>query len=146
MNISELIQRSRKLHAEYIECIEQIQRAIDQTAISPIQCNPVIEVIQHTVADHFTIPHGAMRSKIRTNAWAKPRQIAMYLTRKLTSYTSQEIGRAFGARVHHTVTKGAQIVLASCSVNAVFKAEVDALEKIAADRLHEFRKTSKTAI
>ena len=57
-----------------------------------------IEGIQKRVADHFQIRHSDMTSKRRPNAIAFPRQIAMYLSRRLTRHSLQEIGEAFGGQ------------------------------------------------
>ncbi len=62
-----------------------------------------VDLIQRVVADHFNIKLADMRSKRRTRAIAHPRQIAMYLCRKLTEYSLPDIGRAFGGKDHTTV-------------------------------------------
>ena len=62
-----------------------------------------IEYIQKTVADYFKIKVAEMYSKKRTRNFARPRQIAMALTRELTNHSFPEIGEAFGSRHHTTV-------------------------------------------
>ncbi|MGH2570966.1 MAG: chromosomal replication initiator protein DnaA, partial [bacterium] len=62
-----------------------------------------VEHIQKVVADHFGIPEEAMKVRKRTNSLAFPRQIAMYLSRDLTSLSLSEIGNRFGGRDHTTV-------------------------------------------
>jgi chromosomal replication initiator protein len=62
-----------------------------------------IDQIQRRVADHFDIRLADMTSKRRPNNIAFPRQIAMYLSRELTSASLNEIGDAFGGRDHGTV-------------------------------------------
>jgi chromosomal replication initiator protein len=62
-----------------------------------------IEYIQKTVADYFKIKVAEMYSKKRTRTFARPRQIAMALTRELTTHSFPEIGEAFGSRHHTTV-------------------------------------------
>ena len=57
-----------------------------------------IETIQKRVADHFQIRHSDMTSKRRPNNIAIPRQVAMYLSRKLTERSLPEIGRRFGEK------------------------------------------------
>ncbi len=62
-----------------------------------------IENIQKTVADYYKIKVAEMYSKKRTRNFARPRQIAMALTRELTNHSFPEIGEAFGSRHHTTV-------------------------------------------
>jgi chromosomal replication initiator protein len=62
-----------------------------------------IEEIQKRVAEHFTIRQSEMTSERRARAVARPRQIAMYLAKQLTSRSLPEIGRKFGGRDHTTV-------------------------------------------
>jgi chromosomal replication initiator protein len=62
-----------------------------------------IDKIQGRVADYYKLKTSDMSSKRRPNHIALPRQIAMYLCRKLTRHSLQEIGEAFGGRHHGTV-------------------------------------------
>ncbi|RLJ68199.1 chromosomal replication initiator protein DnaA [Sulfurisoma sediminicola] len=62
-----------------------------------------LESIQKTVADYFKIKVADMYSQRRTRAIARPRQVAMWLTRELTPHSLPEIGDAFGGRDHTTV-------------------------------------------
>lgn len=62
-----------------------------------------IENIQKTVADYYRIRVVDLLSKKRSRAIARPRQIAMYLSRELTQFSLPEIGMAFGDRDHTTV-------------------------------------------
>ncbi len=62
-----------------------------------------IEDIQKKVAAHFNIKVSDMHSARRSVAIARPRQIAMYLAKKLTTKSLPEIGRKFGGKDHTTV-------------------------------------------
>ncbi|MBL4907212.1 MAG: chromosomal replication initiator protein DnaA [Sneathiella sp.] len=62
-----------------------------------------IEEIQKRVAEHFNIRMSDMHSARRARAVARPRQVAMYLAKQLTSRSLPEIGRKFGGRDHTTV-------------------------------------------
>jgi chromosomal replication initiator protein len=62
-----------------------------------------MENIQKTVADYYKIKVGEMYSKKRSRNFARPRQIAMSLSRELTNHSFPEIGEAFGSRHHTTV-------------------------------------------
>ncbi len=62
-----------------------------------------IEHIQKTVADYYKIKVADMHSKKRTRVIARPRQVAMWLSKELTPMSLPAIGEAFGGRDHTTV-------------------------------------------
>ncbi len=62
-----------------------------------------IEEIQRRVAEHYNIKLSEMSSERRARAVARPRQVAMFLSKQLTSRSLPEIGRKFGGRDHTTV-------------------------------------------
>jgi chromosomal replication initiator protein len=65
-----------------------------------------IDEIQRKVAEHFSIKVTEMSSSRRARNVARPRQVAMYLAKKLTTRSFPEIGRKFGNRDHTTVLHG----------------------------------------
>jgi len=69
-----------------------------------------MESIQKTVADYFRIKVSEMHAKGRTRTIVRPRQIAMWLSRELTSNSLPEIGEAFGGRDHTTVIHACKTV------------------------------------
>jgi chromosomal replication initiator protein len=62
-----------------------------------------IEDIQRRVADYFNLRLSDMLAKRRALSVVRPRQVAMYLAKQLTSRSFPEIGRKFGGRDHTTV-------------------------------------------
>ena len=62
-----------------------------------------IDNIQRTVARYYKINMRDMLSKRRSRSVTRPRQVAMALTRELTSHSLPEIGEAYGGRDHTTV-------------------------------------------
>ncbi|MCH7486421.1 MAG: chromosomal replication initiator protein DnaA [Proteobacteria bacterium] len=62
-----------------------------------------IDEIQKSVAAHFNIRISDMHSARRARSVARPRQVAMYLAKQLTTRSLPEIGRKFGGRDHTTV-------------------------------------------
>jgi chromosomal replication initiator protein len=62
-----------------------------------------IDEIQNKVASYFNIKIDDLISSRRIRTFARPRQVAMYLTKKLTTRSLPEIGRKFGGRDHTTV-------------------------------------------
>ena len=62
-----------------------------------------IDKIQNVTSNFFSINLQEMLSQRRSRPLARPRQIAMYLSKNLTSRSLPEIGRRFGNRDHTTV-------------------------------------------
>ena len=62
-----------------------------------------IEIIQDVVANYFNLRVEDLKSQRRTRNVSYPRQIAMYLSRKLTDMSLPKIGEEFGGRDHTTV-------------------------------------------
>jgi chromosomal replication initiator protein len=77
---------------------------------NPKHNNITVEIIQRVVAEYFALSQGELKGKKRTKAIAFPRQIAMYLVRDLTEYSTTEIGLEFGGRDHTTVMHACQRV------------------------------------
>ena len=59
--------------------------------------------IQKTVSEYYKVPMKDLLSKRRTRSIARPRQLAMALSKEMTSHSLPEIGDAFGGRDHTTV-------------------------------------------
>ncbi|MAW27598.1 MAG: chromosomal replication initiator protein DnaA [Gammaproteobacteria bacterium] len=82
--------------------LEQVKGAIkDLVAIADRQIG--IENIKRTVADYYNIRVSDMHSPKRSRSLARPRQVAMALSKELTSHSLPEIGQNFGGRDHTTV-------------------------------------------
>ena len=65
-----------------------------------------VEEIQRKVSEHFNIRLSDLIGPKRVRTFARPRQMAMYLSKQLTSRSLPEIGRRFGGRDHTTVMHG----------------------------------------
>lgn len=77
------------------ECLADILRASDRKV--------TIDEIIRKVADHYNLRLSDMLSPRRARSVARPRQVAMFLSKMLTSKSLPEIGRRFGGRDHTTV-------------------------------------------
>ena len=80
------------------DCLADILRASERKL--------TVEEIQRRVADHYNIRLSDMIGPKRLRTYARPRQMAMYLCKQLTSRSLPEIGRRFGGRDHTTVMHG----------------------------------------
>lgn len=67
---------------------------------------PIISEIQIAVCEYYGLSRMDMKSEKKAIIIARPRQVAMYLIRKMTPRTYPEIGRKFGDRDHATVIHG----------------------------------------
>ena len=67
-----------------------------------------IEGIQKFVSDYYQLKLGELKSRNNSKSVAMPRQIAMYLCKKLTSASLPEIGKSFGGKHHSTVIHSIQ--------------------------------------
>ena len=106
-NIRDLKSALFKLMA-YIELtnksvnLEVAQQLLKDTFSSPKQANVSIENIIRVVSDYFHISHVDIKGKKRTQNIVQARQIAMYIAREVTDYSTTEIGQEF-MRDHTTV-------------------------------------------
>ena len=82
--------------------IDQVKRALrDLFAIQDRQIS--IDNIQRNTAKYYNLKLADLLSKRRNRTIARPRQVAMALTKELTNHSLPEIGDAFGGRDHTTV-------------------------------------------
>jgi chromosomal replication initiator protein len=70
---------------------------------SPKQTNISIDSIIRVTADYFSLSPNDIKGKKRTQKIVFPRQLAMYITRSITEFSTTEIGQDFGGRDHTTV-------------------------------------------
>jgi chromosomal replication initiator protein len=97
--------------------------------ISEPSRNLTVETVQKIVADHFKLKVADLKSKKRQRAFAYPRQIAMYLSRKLVGASFPEIGEKFGGKDHTTVIHNVRKIEESLDKDLDLKAHVESLER-----------------
>lgn len=86
-----------------------------------------VDEIQKVCAAHYKIDAAEMRSKRRARAVARPRQVAMYLAKKMTPRSLPEIGRIFGGRDHSTVIHAVRTIEDLRQTNPDIDADIRAL-------------------
>ena len=89
-----------------------------------------IEDIQKRVAEHYNIRISEMHSARRARAVARPRQVAMYLAKQLTSRSLPEIGRKFGGRDHTTVMHAVKRIDELRQNDNILSEDVDLLRRM----------------
>jgi chromosomal replication initiator protein len=80
------------------DCLSDVLRASERKI--------TVEEIQRKVSEHYNIRLSDMIGPKRVRSYARPRQVAMYLAKNMTSRSLPEIGRRFGGRDHTTVMHG----------------------------------------
>lgn len=76
--------------------------------------------IQKAVADHFRLKIADLKGRDNSRPVVRPRQIAMFLCRTLTTASLQTIGKAFGDRDHSTVSHSFDVVEKRCQTDHEF--------------------------
>jgi chromosomal replication initiator protein len=89
-----------------------------------------IDEIQNKVSNYYNINVDDLISSRRLRSFARPRQVAMYLAKKLTSRSLPEIGRKFGGRDHTTVIHAVKKIDQLKSENEKFDEDVSVLTQI----------------
>jgi chromosomal replication initiator protein len=88
-----------------------------------------VDEIQKACAAHYRIDASEMRSKRRARAVARPRQVAMYLAKKMTPRSLPEIGRIFGGRDHSTVIHAVRTIEGLRQSNPEIDSDIRALQR-----------------
>jgi len=118
---SQLVGRDISLEATQ-EVLHDLLRANDRRV--------TIEEIQKQVASHFNIRTSDMHSARRARSVARPRQVAMYLAKQLTTRSLPEIGRKFGGRDHTTVMHAVKKVEELREHDSSFAEDVELLRRM----------------
>ncbi|MDD7703147.1 MAG: chromosomal replication initiator protein DnaA [Lachnospiraceae bacterium] len=105
--------------------VEELQNIISPDKPKEITPQLIVEV----VAEHYQISMDQMTGKNRSNAIAKPRQIAMYLCKQMTDYPLDAIGALLGGRDHSTIIHGANKIADEIAKDTVLQAQIDTITK-----------------
>ena len=85
--------------------------------------------IQRKVADYYNLRLSDLLSARRSRTIARPRQVAMYLSKILTTRSLPEIGRKFGGRDHTTVIHAVKRIEGLRDSDSAIQEEVDLLTR-----------------
>jgi chromosomal replication initiator protein len=100
-----------------------------KTLLAPAASNLSVELIQKEVASYFNVKLADLKGAKRHKAVARPRQIAMYLARQLTSASFPEIGQRFGGKDHSTVISACRKVEELVDRDLSVRTAVDTLRR-----------------
>jgi len=116
--------------------LEIAQQQLKDTFSAPKQGNISIDAIQKIVADHYNLSFTDLKGKKRTKNVMLPRQIAMYIARELTEYSTTELGAEFGGRDHTTVMHSCQKIDDLLKSDPVLSSTLNAL----VNRIKEYKR------
>lgn len=103
------------------ECLSDILRSSDRMVS--------IDDIQRKVAEHFNVRLSDLIGQKRVRTVARPRQVAMYLSKEMTSRSLPEIGRRFGGRDHTTIMHGIRKIEELCAQDPQLAEDIDLLRR-----------------
>lgn len=89
-----------------------------------------VDRIQRAVCEEFNVTLTDMTSKRRARVIARPRQVAMYLSKKLTKRSLPDIGRRFGGRDHTTVMHAVKRIDELRAADTEFNAKIETVEGV----------------
>lgn len=109
--------------------MELAKQALGESA-SPVNGlqQPTIQTILETITSYYDVKLGDLLSKRRHKSIALPRQVGMWLARKYTRYSLEEIGDYFGGRDHTTVMHAVRTVDTRKESEESLKTDVSRLE------------------
>jgi chromosomal replication initiator protein len=113
--------------------LETAQQQLRDVFGAPKQNNVTIETIQKVVADYFSLSYTDLKGKKRTKAISFPRQLAMYIAREITEYSTTELGMEFGGRDHTTVMHGCQKIEERIKAEPSLETTIQKLNKMIKD-------------
>jgi chromosomal replication initiator protein len=88
-----------------------------------------IEEIISTVCKHFGLENSAIHTKSRKREVVQARQIAMYLAKNNTDFSTSKIGKLIGGKDHATVLHACKTVKSQCEVDKTFRADLESIEQ-----------------
>jgi chromosomal replication initiator protein len=108
--------------------IETVEEALGELPVKS-EKRVTVDDIQKTVAAYFDITVEDLHSKRRTKTVVRPRHIAMYLAKTLTTRSLPDIGRRFGGRDHSTVIHAVNKITDQLPSDAVLSEDIEALRR-----------------
>ena len=93
-----------------------------------------VDKIQNIVSNFFNIPLNEMLSQRRSRPLARPRQIAMYLAKKMTTRSLPEIGRRFANRDHTTVIHAVKTITRLSEQDDEMKKNINQIKSLLAEQ------------
>jgi chromosomal replication initiator protein len=104
-----------------------VARSAVKNLITPAQKKITVERIIDIVTQYYDIKQTDLQSRKRSKSIAFPRQVCMFLARRMTNHSLEEIGGYFGGRDHTTVIYATEKIRKLYSGERKFKEELETL-------------------
>lgn len=108
---------------------EIAQRELKDVFSQPRRGNVTIDNILKVVADYYKLSYNDLKGKKRTKNIAFPRQMAMYIAREITEFSTTELGFEFGGRDHTTVMHACQKIEENLKTDPNLNSTIDTLKR-----------------
>ena len=137
-NIRDLISALNTLIA-YMELmqkpitIEIAQQRLKSIFYAPKQANLSNDVIIRVVGDYFSLTPSDLKGKRKTGNIVFARQLAMYVAREMTDYSTTEIGQDFGGKDHTTVMHSINIIKGKLITDPTLESTIDSIKLLIKD-------------
>jgi len=109
--------------------LEIAQQCLKNIFNSPKGANMSMDNIIRVVAEHFGLTPNDLKGKKKSQNIVNARQIAMYIGRKMTDYSTTEIGQDFGGRDHTTVMHSIKKIEANLLTDSGLETTIDNLNR-----------------
>ena len=109
--------------------LEIAQQRLRDVFNAPQQTNLSIENIIKIVAEDYKLTSNDLKGKKRTQSIVFPRQLAMYIAREITDYSTTELGQEFGGRDHTTVMHSIEKIRRILLTDPALDSKIESLKR-----------------
>jgi chromosomal replication initiator protein len=109
--------------------LEIAQQQLKSVFYQPRQANLSIDNITRVVADYFSLTPNDLKGKKKTQNIVFPRQLAMYIGREMTDYSTTELGQEFGGRDHTTVMHSIEKIKEKLLTDPTLESTIDIIKQ-----------------
>jgi chromosomal replication initiator protein len=109
--------------------LESAQQRLKSIFYAPRQANLSMDNITRVVADYFSLTPNDLKGKKKTQNIVFPRQLAMYIGREMTDYSTTELGQEFGGRDHTTVMHSIEKIKEKLLTDPTLESTIDIIKQ-----------------
>jgi len=109
--------------------LEIVQQQLKDAFNTARPSNLSIDNIMRVVSEHFSLTPNDLKGKKRTQNIAYARQIAMFIGREMTDYSTTELGQDFGGRDHTTVMHSIEKIKGKLLIDPALNSTIESLKR-----------------
>jgi len=109
--------------------LEIAQQRLKNIIYAPRQANLSLDNIIRVVAEYFSLTPNDLKGKKRSQNIVFPRQLAMYIGREMTDYSTTELGQDFGGRDHTTVMHSIEKIKGKLLTDPTLESTIDIIKQ-----------------